>query len=791
MRSSFTSNLLQVSNVQGAARLLTAGVLCALMVELPVYAELARPAHGASKHTRETQMAGRQRVLHALNRLTFGPRPEDVAEVERVGLKKWFESQLTPQKIDDSALEARLAAFPAMTLPQQELMHRYPSPQMLRVMVQQHTPLPQDPIEHAIYAHGIAFYKDAEDRKAAAQAASGTGAAAPAMADAANVAAPRNMADADNMNAGTDQRRRRGGRVDLLGDGSSEYLMATKKAALSPGLEATQSSTEANKQPKRGAGRPEHDEQAFPEAETLEILALPPEDRVRRILALDPTRLLDFRRSLSQQELAAVARDFTPQQKEIFAALQGAERMVGAEVLESRLDRDVYSRRQVEAVMTDFWLNHFNVYLRKNQNEPYFLPAYERETIRPFALGRFEDLLVATARSPAMLTYLDNWESVGPNSLAAQRGPKVAALVRNPKLKQALNDRGLNENYARELMELHTLGVGCEVSRDHPVTMLDPACGRGYSQADVTEVAKVFSGWTIDRPNQGGEYKFEDRRHEPGTKSVLGQSIHEGGEKEGLEVLHMLAMSPATARFISAKLAVRFVSDTPPPALVDRMAKSYLASGGEIRSVLRTMFDSPEFWSTEVYRSKVKTPLEFVASALRATDADVTNPTPLVQSLDRLGMPLYGMQTPNGYSWVSEPWVSTGALVSRMNFALVLSSDKLPGTRANWGALLGQSAARPQPVATSGDASGLDVADQEKRLEDSLLAEPVSDRTRQAVLAESADPAVQKQAERDFLSRPKGPADAPGISAAAPSTPGTQAATMAGLLLGSPEFQRR
>ncbi len=376
-----------------------------------------------------------------------------------------------------------------------------------------------------------------------------------------------------------------------------------------------------------------------------------------------------------------MARDLSPQQKEIFAALQGSARMIGAEVLESRLQRDVYSRREVEAVMTDFWLNHFNVYIRKNGNEPYLIPAYERETIRPHALGRFEDLLVATAKSPAMLMYLDNWQSIGPDSDAAHRGQRFGAFAKNPQAKQALKDRGLNENYARELMELHTLGVGCEVSKDHTAAELDPACGKGYTQADVTEVAKVFSGWTIDRPNQGGEFQFEEHRHEPGKKMVLGQTIHDNGEKEGLEVLHMLAMSPATAKFVSTKLAVRFVSDTPPPALIDRMAKSYLASGSDIRSVLRTMFHSPEFWSPEVYRAKVKTPLEFVTSALRATDADVANAMPVVQSLDRLGMPLYGMQTPNGYSWQSEPWVSTGALVSRMNFALVLSGDKLPGTR--------------------------------------------------------------------------------------------------------------
>ncbi len=422
----------------------------------------------------------------------------------------------------------------------------------------------------------------------------------------------------------------------------------------------------------------------------------------------------------------------TPIQRETLAALQGSPRMIGAELLQSRMLRDVYSERQLEAVMTDFWLNHFNVYVRKNQNEPYMLPAYERETIRPNALGKFEDLLVATAKSPAMLMYLDNWQSIGPDSVAAKNGGRFAQLAKNPQVKQALKDRGLNENYARELMELHTLGVQCEVSADRPVSMLDKACGQGYTQQDVTEVAKVLTGWTIDRPNCGGEFQFEERRHEPGNKTVMGTVIagsnfteqrgmgmgvgfrraggggacgdginpgDQRGMNEGLHVLHMLATSPATAKFISTKLAVRFVSDTPPPALVDRMAKAFTASGGDIKTVLRTMFDSPEFWSPEVYRAKMKTPEEFVISAVRASGADVKNAMPLVQALDKLGMPLYGMQTPNGYSWMAETWVNTGDLVSRMNFALGLSSDRIPGVQTDWTRLLGQTSGGMEPVA--------------------------------------------------------------------------------------------
>ncbi len=809
--------------LQRSARDLMAGLLCLQlagipMLAAPMVAETPPPPASRAQHG---EMGGEQRVLHALNRLTFGPRPGEVATVERIGLKRWFEQQLNPGTIDDSALDIRLAAFPAMALSQQELMYRYPDPQRLKAMIQRNEPLPRDPVEHAIYADSIAFYKEAQARKAAGEKTLADASQAAGMTGTgAEMERPNPLA----LDGAAQERRRRGVRVDLLGGEASPYTMPGKKKTAAPPVmdaqsgAATQAQSGAATQAQSGAatqegvaqpagnrGRARHDEAAFPESATAEILALPPDARVRRILALEPEQLVNLRRSLSQPELAAVARDLSPQQKEIFAALGGSERMIGAELLESRLERDVYSQRQIEAVMTDFWLNHFNVYLRKNGKEPYLLPAYERETIRPHALGRFEDLLIATARSPAMLMYLDNWQSIGPESAAAQRGARFAGFAKNPQVKQALKDRGLNENYARELMELHTVGVGCEVSKDHTANQLDAACGKGYTQADVTEVAKVFSGWTIDRPADGAGYHFEERRHEPGKKTVLGQVIHENGEKEGLEVLHMLAMSPATARFLSTKLAVRLVSDTPPPAMVDRMAKSYLASGGEIKAVLRTMFDSPEFWSSEVYRAKVKTPLEFVASALRATDADVTNAVPVVQSLDRLGMPLYGMQTPNGYSWKAEPWVSTGALVSRMNFALVLSGGKLPGTRADWTPLLGEPQTGAHPVALGNGGPSWTAAAQELRLENILLGAPASDRTRQAVLAQAQDSSVPQQAERDFLARgpqgamvPQGAIvqDTGGVAEVpaqrdVPSAMDRQAATMAGLLLGSPEFQRR
>jgi len=361
-------------------------------------------------------------------------------------------------------------------------------------------------------------------------------------------------------------------------------------------------------------------------------------------------------------------------------------------------------------------------------------------------------------------------------------------------VKAALKDRGLNENYGRELMELHTLGVN-----------------GGYTQADVTQVAKVFTGWTMTPIPQGGTFQFDQRKHEPGSKTVLGTTIRENGMSEGLEVLHILATSPATAKFISTKLAVRFISDDPPPALVDRMAATFLKTNGNIPSVLRTMFHSPEFWAPETYRAKVKTPLEFVASALRASNAQVNNPLVLVQALDRLGMPIYGMQTPNGYSWKKDDWVSSNALIGRMNFALVLSGGRIPGTMTSWPTLLGAS--------DDTDVVSAPTPATEKQLEGLILGEPAAPRTRDTVLQQFSNPTAQQMAEQNFNKRPASDPEmaesnsgtmngaamnqpAPGRPSLVrtrggqglggrPNLPETPLDTMAGLLMGSPDFQRR
>jgi uncharacterized protein (DUF1800 family) len=757
--------------------------LCVLMVDQPLLAaNVAKRGPTAGVQG----MKGEDRIEHALNRLTFGPRPGDLAAVQAIGLSTWFDMQLNPAKIDDSALQARLAQFPAMQMPQDELMFRYPGQQTIRQLEQKGGLLPLDPLERAIYGDQIAFYKVQKAKQAAgkdAVAAAGT---------------DTNAMAGDSMTASGTALSGTAAPIVRRSPGSAEPV-AVGAAPAGDGMTAGGVSSDAlpgdlaaaNEQAAAllkqdfadaGVAPEEHVEQFYKDADAMKIISLPPDERMRKVLAMAPNDFVAFRQSLSGGELGQFVQGLTPQQKEIFAAMQNSTRMVGAEEMQVRLIRDIYSDRQLEAVMTDFWLNHFNVYVRKNQNEPYLIPAYERDAIRPNALGKFEDLLVATAKSPAMLMYLDNWQSIGPDSLAAKNGPKLAKFAQNPQVKAALKDRGLNENYGRELMELHTLGVN-----------------GGYTQKDVTEVAKVFTGWTITPPAQGGEFQFDERKHEPGPKTVLDKTIQENGMNEGLEVLHMLATSPATARFISTELAVRFVSDDPPATLVDRMTQSFLASDGDIKTVLRTMFESPEFWAPAAQRAKVKTPLEFVVSAVRASGAQVNNSLGLVLALDRLGMPLYGMQTPNGYSWMSDPWVSTGALVSRMNFALVLTGDKLPGVRTDWTKLLGEPAVAGRPVAMeSGDgAVDPEVAAKEKRLEHLLLEQPLSEKTRAAVLSQSNDQSAAMQAAKEFQVGGGGGGNyrlgaaalAGGQKNAAPDD--RQAAIMAGLMLGSPEFQRR
>jgi uncharacterized protein (DUF1800 family) len=345
------------------------------------------------------------------------------------------------------------------------------------------------------------------------------------------------------------------------------------------------------------------------------------------------------------------------------------ERQAILELMQAKVLRAAYSERQLQEVMVDFWFNHFNVFIGKGQVRLY-LNEYERDAIRPNALGKFVDLLRATAESPAMLFYLDNWQSSAPEGAPTlqQNGQRRGRRFNRPATLADLpaspnRRRGLNENYARELMELHTLGVD-----------------GGYTQKDVQEIARAFTGWTIANPRQGGSFRFEPRMHDAGEKIVLGRKIAAGGGKEdGDQILELLAKHPSTARFLATKLARRFIADNPPKSAVERAAKRFTDTGGDIREVVRSLVTAPEFFSADAMRAKVKSPFEFVVSSVRATATMTGNAQALVQAIRNLGMPLYGCQPPTGYADTAEAWVNSGALLNRMNFALSLTSTRQRG----------------------------------------------------------------------------------------------------------------
>jgi len=521
----------------------------------------------------------KEAVLHALNRLGFGPRPGQVEEIEKTGLENWIQQQLHPESISDPIADARLVQFHSLGLSAMELFDRYP---------------PQD------------------------------------------IAAKR------------------------LGMTVEEYRKHLRELAA----------------PHGGMG------------------SLPLKDQNQIV-----------------NDLAA-----------------------------SKMIRAIYSERQLSEQLDDFWFNHFNIFIYKDQDRWYMIP-YERDTIRPRVLGKFRDLLEATAKSPAMLFYLDNSSSADPHAfdrlkihpVHARPGEKLPAL--GPR-------RGLNENYGRELMELHTLGVD-----------------GGYKQEDVMEVARAFTGWTVESPREHPAFYFDERIHDPDPKRVLGKKIKGGGIKDGEQVLDLLAKNPRTALHISEQLAERFVSDDPAPALVARMAKTFEKSKGDIRAVMTTMIYSPEFWSRAAFRAKVKTPFELVASTSRALGADVDQPLQLSQWVARIGEPLYQCLPPDGYSDKAAAWVNTGALLNRVNFAVALTTNKVRGAQVDINSLVGADVGANAQLAL-------------QRVEAEFLAGQVSDTTHATLEQEMTDPQILGAKLDDPVTR-------------------INVSLIAGLVLGSPEFQKR
>ena len=613
-----------------------------------------------------TELSEDEAILHALNRLAYGPRPGDVEHIKQMGLAKWIDQQLHPESIDDHALEARLESYPTLKMSSAKLIAEYPQPKQ-------------------------ALKREQNRARAEARA--------------------ENTAAAGEQETPQPKRPEPGSETQAASEAQASPARESAPNSDAPAAmkQAPDSMKEEENPPTRRAGKRE--------------LGVSP-DGAPRALADDSRR---------------------PQR-------------VVAELAMAKVTRAIYSERQLQQVMDDFWFNHFNVYAAKGADK-WLLTSYERDVIQPHTLGKFRDLLEATAKSPAMLFYLDNFLSVDPQAaqrMAEERAmrqqmrynrfgmPFPARMPRNPNpnAQKKNPERGLNENYGRELMELHTLGVD-----------------GGYTQKDVTEVARCFTGWSIERPREDAKFKFDERLHDPGTKIVLGKKIHAGGMKDGEEVLDLLARHPSTAKFISTELARRFVSDNPPPALVARMTQTFQSSDGDIRAVMHTMIYSPEFWSREAYRAKIKTPFELVVSAARALGTDVGTPLPLVMWTGRIGEPLYQCQPPTGYSDKADAWVNTGALLNRLNYSLALAENHVRGSRSDVASLLGVEQ-------TSDPKAALDRAVQ-------VFLD--------GQIAPSTVETLQKQL------------DSPQVLEARLDDPvkHVNLGIVAGLVLGAPEFQRR
>lgn len=797
-----------------------ASLLCSSMVftSVPLPAQASGPAP-AKPHSvlrqpyQSTQLGADERILHALNRFTFGPKPGDLEAVKAmgpnsVGLDRWFQQQLHPEKIDQTDLNARLEQYPAMQLTAQDLLFRFPTNAIVKQTIDNKAPEPRNAALRRVYENEIFRYdqrqQEKQQKQQAATAQQPPDSMTPSMAGPGSSALGSQASISDGN----------------MADAAPTMASPSSNAATAPGKKDMTNtsgvSTATNENFRKKKGQATVDRAPVDPYLVAEIAALPPQQRMVRLAMMPEPDLDNLLKGLKPLQRVAIGADLTPVQKEYLVALVAPQRVVNEELAEQRLTRDIYSNTQLLEVMTDFWLNHFNVFLHKNEETPSYLVSFERDVIRPHALGKFEDLLESTAHSPAMLLYLDNSSSMGPDSPAADKA-KINAARRPDAKKQ--RPEGLNENYARELMELHTLGVN-----------------GGYTQADVTQVARILTGWTVDKPQRGGGFSFDPNRHEPGTKKVLGKKFKEKGEDEGRQLLHMLASNPATARFLSRKIAIRFVGDDPPQALVDRLAKSYMSSGGDISKVLTTLYRSPEFWTATTFRNKVKTPLEFVASAARASNLTALSMEPLVNALRDMGMPLYGAVPPTGYNWQASTWVSTGALVNRMNFALSLAANHLNGVTVNWStppdsALPVDPTAMPRPQQPPAPPSELTTAatppipatsstpeSEEQRLEAQLVAGGLSQDTRKALLDQvnnqvQFNPQVQFNQQAAQNAQPQNsqpqtaqrdPQRVPMMKAAAhPATPNQAAQKqpanaiekqdqlLAGLLLGSPEFQRR
>jgi uncharacterized protein (DUF1800 family) len=578
-----------------------------------------QPAPTAAKPAALTPLSPRERAAQLLDRFTFGPRPGDVDRVLAQGTDAWLAAQFAPDSIPDQRLDKRLADYPTLAITPDQFLKVFPDRGQIVAIEQGKMPYPSDPLQNAAVEVQIEkLHQEEAIRKAEAAAV-------------ASHMLPPELTDAEKA-----------------AQHKQDVATATRIAG--------------------------------------QLFALPKDQRMAALIAMPVADRLLFTTdgNLTGDQRNQLIADFTPREREAFYAMAGRTGSAYRgtdELAQARVLRDILSERQLQAVMADFWFNHFNVYAPKDSDQ-WYTASYERDVIRKNALTSFPQLLLATAESPAMMVYLDNWLSIGPDSIANGVDPK------NPNAKRGA--KGLNENYGREVMELHTVGVN-----------------GGYTQADVTALSAILTGWGVDRTQQGGGFAFDPKRHEPGPKVWLGYLIDDNGSitklapgvprpaglngktfgpsdvpatpdsvKQGIAALSILAASPQTAHFISYLLAQYFVADDPPAALVNRLQQTYLTTHGDIKSLLRAIVASPEFNSRQYYRNKVKTPEEFVASAFRATATDPQNPGALVGTLNNMGMPLYRALPPTGYYLTADQWMSSSALVNRLNFAYQLTNSK-------------------------------------------------------------------------------------------------------------------
>ena len=579
----------------------------------------------------EQKLSPDQEIVHALNRLTFGPRQGDADQVRRKGVAKWIEQQLHPDQIaENPVVEERLKPLETLALPLDEVIARYSPNQSMMMMAAPDAPfqvlnkLPQGVRRKVMNG-------TAEERTAALDAME------PDIRSKVLAALPENVLEY-----------------------TPKYRDEGEK-----GRKAMQEERQAQNR--------KRNPRLADLLEPQDVAAVRSDDRDRVMAVVN--KLDEEKRTIVVGLLSLKSRAYFPVERRESMVRQTPRLAASEDAKEARIYRAVYSNRQLEEVLVDYWFNHFNVDSTKNvamaQNLGHLLiGSYERDAIRPHVLGHFKDLLLATARHPAMLYYLDNWESVAPGSFevgpfAPQRGflNGVNSIIPNGLERLA---HGLNENYGREVMELHTLGVN-----------------GGFTQADVIAVARCFTGWTVRNPEHP-EFVFAMFMHDFGEKMVLGHKIPAGaGEEDGLKVIDILAHHPSTAHFISLGLARHFVADTPPPALVDRMAQTFLKTDGDLRAVMETMFRSPQFFSVGAWESRVKSPLEMSASAIRTLGAEVTDAWSFVQKVADMGEALYAKIEPTGYPDVAETWLGATSAIARMNFGAAVASSDLPGVSVN------------------------------------------------------------------------------------------------------------